>query len=205
MKRIWDKLKNKVTLNKTMILFFTALLIIGVIAGSLFTVMLDSSDKTLVKQYLDSFLGHISNQSLDMKSGFINSLFANLGFVLIIWLLGISVIGFPILLFLFFTKAFTIGFTMGSLCLSFGGKGVLYSFLYLFPHQLFNFILYIILFVYAVSLSVKLIMVIFKKKTIDFKPIMNRYCFILGICLIGMFFSSIYESFIVPFLLKLVL
>lgn len=84
-------------------------------------------------------------------------------------------------------------------------KGLLISLIYIFPHHIINILLYTILIIYSLALSVKLIYSIFKRKSIDFKPIINKYLYILLICIVGFCLTSLYEAFIMPKLINLIL
>ena len=58
---------------------------------------------------------------------------------------------------------------------------------------------------YAMTFSFKLIYAIFKKKTIDFKLLINKYTSILFICLITIILTNLYDTFAVPNLIKMLL
>lgn len=200
-----DKLTHKIKSNKKIIIFLLTLIIIGIISGTIFSLVISSSDKSLVLEQLNSFLEAIKNNSLNQVDAFKNSILDNFSITIIIWLLGISIIGLPIIILLFFSKSFIIGFTIGNIILNYKTKGILLSLIYIFPHHITNIILYTILIIYALALSIKLIYSIFKRKIIDFKPIINKYLFILLICIIGFSLTSLYESFIMPKLIGLIL
>lgn len=200
-----DKLTHKIKSNKKIIIFLLTLIIIGIISGTIFSLVISSSDKSLVLEQLNSFLEAIKNNSLNQVDAFKNSILDNFSIAIIIWLLGISIIGLPIIILLFFSKSFIIGFTIGNIILNYKTKGILLSLIYIFPHHITNIILYTILIIYALALSIKLIYSIFKRKIIDFKPIINKYLFILLICIIGFSLTSLYESFIMPKLIGLIL
>ena len=177
------------------------LLIVGIIVGAVFVTILNESDQTLITEYLNSFLSNIENNKLNYISSFKNSLISNIIFVLIIWLLGISIIGLPIMIFMYFSKIFVLGFSIGSIIVNFHLKGIIFALVYSLGQALFLFGL-IILMIYAMSFSFKLIDCFFKKKTFDFKLVINKYTFILGIILIVSLIASLYDSYLLPLILK---
>lgn len=203
MEKILDKLKLSINNNKRMIIFFSILIIIGIIAGSFFSVTISSSDKSLVSNYLENFFLSIKNGNINYYETLLNALLTNTIFIVIIWLLGFSVIGLPITLFMFFSKAFSLGFSISSLIMSYKFKGIIYSFFYIIPCQILYFLGFSILMIYSVTLSLKLFSSIVKKKNIDFKHIVNRYLFIMIITFIIIILSSLLETFIMPLLMKL--
>lgn len=205
MKKQMDKLKSKIKTSKKFTIFLFALALIGVVLGSFFITMLASSDKTLVKEYLDQYTGVIKTGKVNYFSIFLSS-FLNSGLTfLAIWMLGISVVGIPIILFLFFCKAFTLGFSIGSILYVYKWKGMMLSFFYVFPHQVILLLAYGILMIYALSVSMKMIEAVAKKKSIDFRHIMEKYSIVLGISMLLLLITSFYETFAMQNVMKWVL
>lgn len=198
MKMKLANLKEQLGVHKKIVVFLVGLALIGIIMGSFFTVILEDSDKSLVREYMQQFVSDVQKGKINVFHNFLNIGLENLFFVLVVWLLGVSVIGIPIILFIYFSKAFVLGFSIASFLLSYKGKGLIYAFLYIFPHQIINFILYILLLNYAITLSLKLVHSFFKKKNIDFKVVMKKYLFILIFVFVFLFITSIYESLLVP-------
>ncbi len=121
-----------------MLTFLLGILLIGILAGSLFIVMLNSSDKTMIKDYLEQFTNSVQSHKLNYGQALMSSLGTNLFFVIMIWLLGISVIGLPIMIFFYFSKAFILGFSVSSIIYQYKLKGCLLAFFYVFPHHIGN-------------------------------------------------------------------
>ena len=102
MKTLLDKLKLRFNSNKKFILFLLGISLIGFISGSLFITIISKSDQILVKDYIESFINNIQNNKLDYGDTLKNTLLSNLTFIIVIWILGISVIGIPINIFYYF-------------------------------------------------------------------------------------------------------
>lgn len=204
MKKIMDKFKQPIRINKRMFVFLTVLIFTGIITGSLLVTILSNSDKTLVHDYLSNFISAVTENKIDFQNTFINGIIGITTYFLIVWLLGISVIGIPIVMVMLFLKAFTLGFSVGSLIYAYKVKGIFLSFIYIFPHQFINLLLYSLLTLYSISLSIKIIHSISHKKNIDFKYIRNRYMIVLLFCLLGGLFTCLYEAFVMPHIIKFV-
>ena len=200
-----DKLKSKVRRNKKMILFLVGLMMVGFLAGSIFIALLKQTDQELIKEYLTTFMTNIETNHLDFISAFLNSIGSNLFLVLFIWLLGISVIGIPIILFLFFSKAFVLGFSITSIILNYKLKGCLIAFFYIFPHHVINMMIYIMLLMYSLTVSFKIIRAMLKKEAFDFKSIIKQYSRILVYSILGIFITTVFEIYATPFLLQTLL
>ncbi len=203
--KIMDKLKIKVKLDKKILLFLLILLIIGITVGSIFVTILNQSDKSLVNEHLNDFLNSVEGNKLDFSLALKNNLVSNILYVLIIWLLGISVIGLPIIIFMFFSKTFILGFSVGAIISTFKTKGILFSLIYTFPGQVISLLFLILLVMYSMSFSFKMIYLIFKKKTLDFKIVMNKYFKVLLVVLIAIILMSLYDTYLMPRLVKSVI
>ena len=198
---LFDKMRKKLKINKNGILFFLGIAAIGFISGVIFITIISKSDQTLVKEYINDYFNNINK--INYLDVFKNTFLESLSFIIIVWLLGMSVIGIPINVFYYFIKSFIIGFSISSFILTYKIKGCLYAFLYIVPHNIINLIIYTILIYFTINFSLTLIYAIFKKKNINFKIIMNKYVNILFLSLGLILITSIYETFVVPNLIKL--
>ncbi len=151
---------------------------------------------------MERFVNTVQNGKLNYANAILNTLVSNFSFTSIIWLLGISIIGIPIILFMYFTKSFMIGFSIASFILKYKAKGVLYAIVYIFPHHLINLIVFTLLLIYSLKFSYYLLNSILKKKTIHFKTLMNPYLSVLVIVMVTLLITSLYETFAVPYFLK---
>ena len=200
-----DKLKGTIKVNKKTLLFFTILLIIGIIAGSIFMAILGETDKKLVTDYFNNYISNIENNKLNYLESIKNGLFNNLLYIIIIWILGISIIGIPIVTIMFFIKSFTLGFSIASIVFNYKLKGCLLNFINIFPHQMIYFLIYMLITTYSIFFSLKMINSIINKKNMDFKVMMNKYVKILIISVIAITIGIIIETFITPLLIKIII
>ena len=195
-----NKLRYGAINNKKIILFLLGLCIIGIIGGSLFMTIISKSDQTMVKEYMANFMKNMS--SIDYKSSIINSTLTNLLFIISIWLLGISVIGIPIIVFMYFSKLFTLGFSLSSFIITYKTKGLLLALIYLFPSQILSIAIYTLITLYAIKISNNLIYSVFNKREVRFRPIINKYIYILIICLIASLICVVYDNLVLPIIFK---
>ncbi len=204
MKKIWDKTFKKIHTNKRMLVFLFTLLFMAVLFGSFFATKLSTNDLEEIKSSLDTFFSMTKQNKLNPLPAFFQSFGANMMFTIAIWILGISVIGAPLMIVLFFMKAFTLGFTIASMIKIYHLKGLLYSLIYIFPHQVINLLVFIFLIMFSMSLSITLFQALLKKKTVDFSKVMNRYVFILAITIGILIITSLLEIYLMPFLFRMV-
>lgn len=200
-----DKIFKIFKVNKKLSYFLFIITIIGIISGCLLLVLLKDSSKTTVMDSIETFFNNVSSNTLDYRLSLKSSLITNILYVLVIWFFGISLIGIPVILIIYFIKTFTLGFTVTSIIAKYGSKGILYSLIYIFPHNIINIFILNILSIYGMVYSFKVMDSFFKKQTIDFRPIMNKYKYVLTISILIMILSSLYGTYIMPYILKIVL
>lgn len=195
-----DKLKKMFFVNKKISVFLFGVLILSIISGSLFPLFLNQSDKVLTSSYLSDFVNNISN--FDSISLLVNSLFNNCFFLIILWVLGISIIGCVAVIFLYFLKGFILGFSLSSIFISFKLKGFLFAFFYLFPHHIVNIVIYGVMASYSLIFSIKFMLFLFKKYDFNVRNFFKKSFKVFCICIIILIISSLYESFIWPRVMK---
>lgn len=196
--------KNSIIKQKKLYRIIITLMIFGIISGILFIFFISKESKTKVLVSTKNFFD-LMNTSTGVNYGksLLNTLVNNIGYVLLIWLLGISIIGLPITIVLAFMKSFIVGFSISSIISCYKAKGILGAFLYVFPHQIIILFIYLLLSFYSISFSIKLFKSLFLKQTINFRVVMQKYIKILLISLIGIIIVSLYEVFISTYFIKL--
>lgn len=205
MNKIKAKVKSILKTRKRTFIFFAVLVILGIIFGSLFITILNESDKEMVTTRITEFFTNVkSNNDTDVLSALKNSLFSNVLSVIMIWLLGISIIGIPLIIVFMFIKTFIFGFSVGGIISVYNIKGIVLSIGYLFPHQFINITVLFILSLISFNLSINFLKNLLTKRTMDFKLWTGRYYKLLLLSLILMIVSSLLEVFVSPLILKLV-
>lgn len=196
--------KNSIIKQKKLYRIIITLMIFGIISGILFIFFISKESKTKALVSIKNFFD-LMNTSTGINYGksLLNTLVNNIGYVLLIWLLGISIIGLPITIILAFMKSFIVGFSISSIISCYKAKGILGAFLYVFPHQIIILYIYLLLSFYSISFSIKLFKSLFLKQTINFRVVMQKYIKILLISLIGIIIVSLYEVFISTYFIKL--
>lgn len=153
--------------------FLAILLVVGCILGTIFALILSKTDKQIVASSLDSFFKGVVTDDLDYLQAFYQSLINQVIPAVFMWILGISIIGVPVLLFFDFFKGFLVGFSFTSILMTYKWKGILKAFFYVFPHQILGLFFTVFLVFYAIRFSGKLFSVLFLKKDIDLKRAMK--------------------------------
>lgn len=203
-KRQEPKLKDLIYPNKKINFFVTTILMLGILSGAIFLMLSNETDKSSVITQIQTFFKNIQSNSIDNVQALKNSLIINYIFIASIWILGLSIIGVIVNIFLTYIKGFLVGFSISSIILTYGPKGILASLIYTFPSQILNIIVIITLSIYSLMFSSSLLKIITSKKGNN-RIILKKYIIILMGCIIISFISSLLEVYIFPSILKLII
>ena len=193
---------DKLIVNKKLFLFLVIFSLTAIVLGSVFVVLLAKDNSLTITSKTKEFIEQINQ--LNYFESFKNVFSYNLLFLIIIWLVGISIIGIPITLILFFIKTFSLGFTISSFIITYKTKGLLINLIYIIPCQIINLIISIYLISISLIISFKLLESILKKKTISFN-FMSSYKKVLLFTILIFLLSNLYEIFVMPHILNFVL
>lgn len=190
--------------NKKINLFVLFIIILGIISGTIFLLALNETDKELVINQITNFITNINANNINNLEAFKNCFIENIIFVLLIWILGMSIIGIIFNIFAIYLKGFVLGFTISSFFIVYEYKGLIGGAIYLIPSGIINILTTLIVGVYSIILTIYLWRVIFlKDKTNSISRFLKKYLLILVICIMLILFSSLCESYLIPALLKL--
>lgn len=202
MKQIIDKLIDAAKKERKKIIFLIVLALIGITMGSIFTTMLSQNDKVLAQTYIKDFITNINNNKLNYLDSFKSAFMSNVILILTIWILGISIIGIPVNIFIYFVKTFVIGFSLSAFILTYNVKGCLLGLIYIFPHHIINIAIYILLLMFSLNFSLKILKSLKSKKQMSLILTFNRYIVILVFTLIVTLLTTLTEVFVTPFIIK---
>lgn len=202
----YNRIKDIIFPNKKINIFIISILFLGIITGAIFANIINLNDKTLVIDKIKLFIENINTNKIDSIIALKNSLTINTIYITLIWILGMTFIGFIITIILLFTKSFILGFSLTSFILTYNYKGIILSTIYLIFGQLLNIFTIIILSIYSIMFGIKLFKIIIKKDNNQntLKQFKN-YTIIFIITIIISIISSLSESFLLPSLIKLII
>ena len=197
MKELFKKLKTK----KLFILVF-AITLLCFIAGMLLISMLSKSNKELIINSLNNFYTSLKENKISSTNLLYKTMTSNLILNIIIWVLGISIIGIPIVIFILGFKSLSLGFTISSLIYTYKFNGLLKAIIYLIPNIINIFIGFILVY-YSISFSINLFNYLFRKIEFNKRVIVKRYLKLLIVAILLSILTSVTESFILPKLFNL--
>lgn len=195
-------LKNILKYDKRIMLFLNIIAVIGIISGSIFVIIINKNDKKMMIDSINNLFNKIKESNFDFLSIFKNTILNNFIISFIIWIIGISVIGIVVTILLVFYKCFILSFTISSIIYVYSFKGIILSIIYIFPHMIINILTFLYISSYSIKLSIILTKTILKRENLNFKQFLNNYLKVLLISIVILLLSSIYESIIMPYILK---
>lgn len=202
----YTRIKNIIFPSKKINFTVISILILGVISGAIFSNIIDLNDKKLVLDKIQLFISNIDTQSINNIESFKNSIITNLSYSIIIWILGMTIIGIIINIFLLYLKGFIFGFTLSAFILTYSYKGMILSILYTLFGQLLNLVVIIILSIYSIMFTFNFVKQIIKSKyNMNIPKYFKNYSLIFLITIIISLISSISEAFVFPTLIKIII
>lgn len=192
---------NDLKKDKSIYLSLLIALIISFIFGMFFITILSSTDKVTLKEYITNFFTSIKQgKIISLYKTLINN---NLG-ILITSILAFSVVLFPLVIVIIFYKGFTLAFTITSLIYTFKIKGIILAIVYVFPSLIFNLVFYFVMCYYSFKLSLILFNKAINKDTTNINKFLKKYLVIILVCISFVSLFSLYDTYLLPSLIKLV-
>jgi stage II sporulation protein M len=193
--------------HSSIFLFIVILFLMGVIFGAIVVNSMSITQKQDLFYYLSQFFGQISNGKVAENSDvFMQSFFHNSKFIGLIWILGISIIGLPVILILLFIKGMVVGFTVGFLVSQLGWKGFMLAFVSILPQNLIIIPVFIMMAALSVIFSLRMIKRQFLKQYGQpIMPFFKRYIFTFVGAVIFISAASGVEAYLSPWLMKTIM
>ena len=199
--KLINLIMNDLKKDKSIYLSLLIALLISFIFGMFFITILSSTDKVTLKEYITNFFTSIKQgKIISLYKTLINN---NLG-ILITSILAFSVVLFPLVIVIIFYKRFTLAFTITSLIYTFKIKGIILAIVYVFPSLIFNLVFYFIMCYYSFKLSLILFNKAINKDTTNINKFLKKYLVIILVCISFVSLFSLYDTYLLPSLIKLV-
>lgn len=178
---------------------------LGIFIGIYSIKHLGQFPKSDLTSYLNSFTKSFDLGKLNYKDIFYQCIKNNIPFIILMWFLGLTMIGIPIVLVLDAIKGFSIGFTIGFIVNSLGRKGVIIVLLGLIPQNLIYIPCYLVASTLAIEFSLMIIRDRINRKW-SYNIWGRVFSYSLTFLIISLFLmvGFLIESYITPNLLKLI-
>lgn len=189
---------NHLKEHATIYLFMIILFLTGIIFGAIIVNSMSFIQKQDLFFYLERFFGQIADDQ-QIKSGEIlkDSFFYHAKYLLLLFVLGLSVIGLPIVWILLFIKGLVVGFSVGFIVNQLGVKGLLLASLSIAPQNIIIIPVYIVAGSLSMIFSLTLLNKLFTRRISHsiFQPF-GRYITMFCLLLIGSLVAALLEVYV---------
>jgi len=178
----------------------------GVSAGAFTVNGLSTLQSEELIHYFQGFLHLMDKQKLNSNEIFILSLQNNVKIIILLWVLGVTIIGIPFIFLLIVTRGFITGFTSGFIIKILGLKGAIFNLFAIFPKEFIIIPCIIALGVNGINFSLN----ITKSKSIKQVLKYNLKADFLSYSMTTIFFSILIigglliEAYIVPVFIRII-
>ena len=198
-----QNIKLELKKKKYKYLFLITIIVLGFISGIILANILSYNDKKAVAEIIGNYFTNLkSGKNPNYLVNLINSLKINFIYFFLLFLFSLSIIGIILNPFLLYFKSVIVGFSIGILINIYQYAGIVLGIFSIFPHQIINLFVYMVLSFYGIILSIKLFRLLFLKEQFNIVSFRKKYVKVLGISFILLMLSSFYEIFLGDFLLK---
>ncbi|KZL94234.1 stage II sporulation protein M [Clostridium magnum] len=177
----------------------------GIVMGIYSVRYMGGFEKSDLLSYLKNFSTTINSGGINYKSILIETIKSNIPILLVVWFLGLTMIGIPVILIIDIIKGFTIGFSISFIINGMGIKGMWFSLLGVLPQN----IIYIPCIIFASVLAMEFSLTILRDRanrqwTSNIWVRITSYSFSFMIVVILMFIGFFMEAYITPNMIKFI-
>ncbi|MED1793930.1 stage II sporulation protein M [Brevibacillus nitrificans] len=186
--------------------FTIVLFTMGIIFGAVLVNSLPLSQKQELNGFLQYFFNSLSTQGIPETTTHFQEAFGHYAKTIgIMWVLGLSIIGLPMILLMLFLKGVVVGFTVGFLVNQLQWHGVTFALLGVLPQNLLVVPALFIVGVSGISFSLRLIKTRLVSKRDVIMPHFVGYT-VLVVCMLAVLtMAALFETFVSPRLMQIVL
>ena len=205
MKKLINSVYEVIDHSKIIFLWVLLFLLIGIVLGSCTVYYMSDFNKVEIGTYFSEFLSFLGTNKISYLQVLLRSIFNIAPIVLIIVLLGFTLIGCPVILFIDLVKGYILGFTFALLASILGGKGIILLALGIVIQQIIFIPCIIILSTVAVKNSIIKIKEGIGKERLKNSRINKNYMKVQSILSAILIIGIFIETYISPNLIKLVI
>ncbi|MBA5850600.1 stage II sporulation protein M [Clostridium sp. cel8] len=177
----------------------------GIVLGVYSVRYMGGFEKNDLLSYLNSFKSSINSGNIDYKSILVEALKINIPMIVIMWFLGLTMIGTPVILVIDILKGFTLGFSSSFVINSLGINGIWFDLLGILPQNIIYVPCIIFLSVMAMEFSLTILK---DRSNVQWKNHvlikLTSYSITFIFVIIVMCIGLIMEVYVTPNIIKLI-
>ncbi len=178
----------------------------GIVLGIYTVKYMGVNDKGDLINYFTGFTKNILQENFKYKTIFMDVLKNNISLIFAMWFLGLTMVGIPVILIIDVIKGFTIGFSISFVINGLGTKGLGVVLLGILPQNIIYIPCVIISSVIAMEFSLNILKDKMNKQRLGSIWIrITSYSFIFVLISIFMCTGFLFETYVTPSIVKLIL
>lgn len=193
-----NQVMDHVKRHATIYIFMLILFLTGVIFGAIIVNSMSFVQKQDLFFYLERYFGKLADkQQIENVAILKSSFFYHAKYLMLLFVLGLSVIGLPVVWILLFLKGLVVGFSVGFIVNQLGMKGLLLASLSIAPQNFLIIPIYIIAGSLSMIFSLTLLGKLFSHKvSLPILQPFGKYVTLFLFLLALSFFAALLEAFI---------
>lgn len=204
---LWNSAMRRYVKERLSLYVFTAVVLMtGVIFGAVMVNALTLEQQQELSRHVGSYVQELNGggASAAGEPSVWRHAVEHGKWIALIWLLGLTVVGFPLVFGLVFLKGILIGFTVGYMVGEFSWRGAAFAFAAVVPQNLVVIPAMLVCSVSAVAFALHLIRHRILQRTGSiYEPFVH--CSLVAVCLIFLLTGvSLYEAYVSPDVIRLV-
>lgn len=189
---------NHVKEHAAIYLFMIILFLTGIVFGAIIVNSMNFVQKQDLFFYLERFFGHITDkEQIGSMAIWKDSFFDHTKYLLLLFVLGLSVIGLPIVWILLFLKGLVVGFSVGFIVNQLGIKGLALASIAIAPQNLFIIPIYVAAGSVSMIFSLTLLSKLFSNRfSHSILPPFGKYVTVFSLLLVVSVVAAAMEAFV---------
>ncbi len=201
--RLWSETQKFISKHMLVFVFLTVLFAISVLFGAVVLQTLQTNQKKELFLYVNNFLYYIEQTPLSANQMFAEAVGQNMKNLGLLWILGLSVIGLPVIIIIVFIKGFSLGFTVSFLIEQYSFKGLQLAVMAILPQNLLIVPVTIFVGVAGIVFSIQLIQNRILQAGESLFAKFLRYLLIIIFSFIFVLIASLYEAYFAPYFYRI--
>lgn len=198
-----NRIKQHISENRPQYVLVIIIFFAGLIMGNCQVPGLDGSVRSQLSGMVDSYLRGGTDGSLSGHVILASAFGKQLQTVLVLWFLGLTVIGLPLVLAVIWLRGFSLGFTVSFLLHDRAGAGILITLVSVLPQNLIYIPFFLAWSVIAINFSVYVITG--RNSSLPLGRAVFAYTTLALVYLLIMLAGTFVEAYLSPWLLSLVI
>ncbi len=201
--RLWSETQKFIANHVLLFIFLLVLFSISMLFGAIVVQALQLNQKSDLYVYFNNFLSYRGQLQMPASQLFFETLSQNMKYLGLLWILGLSVIGLPVIVIMVFVKGFSLGFTIAFLVEQYSYKGLQLAMGVVLPQNLILVPVTLFIGVSGIVFSIQLIQNRILQAGESLFSKFVHYLMMIVISFLLILLASFYEAYFAPYFYRI--